>query len=83
MKRTAAFLLLLLAGCTTAPVADFLDFVHPSRVFPQAPGSLPAPIVVPGPPRPPGPPSPFPPQPTWSTGPVVPVVPPAPDAPPG
>ena len=32
MKRLAAFLLLFSAGCSTAPVADFLDWAKPGRI---------------------------------------------------
>ena len=37
MKRIAVLCLLLSAGCSSAPVADFLDFVKPGRL-PPAPG---------------------------------------------
>jgi hypothetical protein len=53
MKRVAGLLLLLATGCSTAPVADALDFAFPPRMPP--PG---APFVggvgVPQPPPPPG-----------------------------
>src|SRR5438105_2538451 len=32
MKRLAGFGMLLLAGCSTAPVADLLDWVKPGRI---------------------------------------------------
>jgi hypothetical protein len=36
MKRMVAmFLFLVASGCSSAPVADFLDWVHPSPVRPQ------------------------------------------------
>src|SRR5262249_54785145 len=66
MKRTAALLLLLLAGCSPAPVADLLDFFRPGRLEPEgtAPyggvgtlqpvGPPPAGAVVPPPPVFPG-----------------------------
>ena len=37
MKRIAALCLLLSAGCSTAPVADLMDWVSPGRL-PAAPG---------------------------------------------
>ena len=37
MKRIAAVCLLLSAGCSTAPVADLMDWVSPGRL-PPAPG---------------------------------------------
>lgn len=52
----------LLAGCSTAPLADFLDYARPARsgslldsanVPPPAPGAIPAP-VPPMAPLPPG-----------------------------
>ena len=48
MKRVMASLLLFACGCSTAPVADFLDWVSPSTVRPQGLNSAPA--VVPAPP---------------------------------
>jgi hypothetical protein len=35
MKRLWPILLLLLTGCSTAPLADFLDFVRPGRLGPE------------------------------------------------
>ncbi len=35
MRRLWAVLLLLLAGCSTAPVADLLDLIKPSRLPPD------------------------------------------------
>jgi hypothetical protein len=32
MKRMAALLLLITAGCSTSPLADVLDFVKPGRL---------------------------------------------------
>lgn len=37
MKRWAALVLLLATGCSTAPVADVLDFIKPSRVESNGP----------------------------------------------
>jgi hypothetical protein len=34
MKRAAAFLTLCLAGCSTAPCADILDFFKPGKLEP-------------------------------------------------
>jgi hypothetical protein len=31
LQLTASAILLIVAGCSTAPVADFLDLVHPGR----------------------------------------------------
>jgi hypothetical protein len=45
MKRALVGLLLFAAGCSTAPVADFLDWVSPSQIRPQ--GVNPAPIAAP------------------------------------
>ncbi|HXG08290.1 MAG TPA: hypothetical protein VNK04_00725 [Gemmataceae bacterium] len=59
MKQTAVFLLVLTAGCSTAPVADLLDHCKPGRIGPGpyyggvcAPHTLPgaAPVPVPPPP---------------------------------
>ncbi len=36
MKRTAGLWLLLLSGCSTAPLADLLDFFKPGRIRPGA-----------------------------------------------
>src|SRR5262245_27266014 len=64
MKRAAAVCVLVLAsGCSTAPVADLLDWLKPAEHRP-APGPVPGAIVAPpGGPRPPnlsvgGPPGP-------------------------
>lgn len=35
MKRSVGVLLVFLTGCSTAPLADFLDFVKPGRVSPD------------------------------------------------
>jgi hypothetical protein len=32
MKRLAALCVLLAAGCSTSPLADFMDFVRPARM---------------------------------------------------
>jgi hypothetical protein len=88
MKRTASLLLLLLAGCSTAPCADFLDFFFPPRFNPGATpyGGVCAPKPV-GP-APPGtaqpiinPPPGFPAAPPGLPGPAAPAV-PFPDPPP-
>ena len=53
MKR-AAILLLFLTGCSTAPLADFLDCVRPGRLGPERTppyGGVSAPCPV-GPPAP-------------------------------
>jgi hypothetical protein len=71
MQRVCLVLLLGLAGCSTAPVADVLDFFRPGHMYkdevqpyggicgPQgavlAPGAAPCPPVVPPPPMPPSP----------------------------
>ncbi len=77
MKRIAILMLLLLTGCSTNPVAGFLDWVAPGRppkgdqyyggVGNPNPDPAPHPVVVPGgpgipPPPPPGSPT-FPPVP--------------------
>jgi hypothetical protein len=68
MKHTAALLLILLAfGCNSTPVADFLDWVSPSQVRPQAvspPSAVPTPEIAPmiTPPTVPAGPPPIPPQ---------------------
>ncbi len=36
MRRTAGIWLLLLSGCSTAPLADLLDFFRPGRIPPGA-----------------------------------------------
>lgn len=36
MKRAAPLLLVLAAGCSTAPLADFLDCLRPGRMPPVA-----------------------------------------------
>ena len=56
MRRTIAFLVVALAGCSTAPVADFLDLVAPggpgSRADrPNAPPPPPRRVAPEGPPR--------------------------------
>ncbi|MCS6851130.1 MAG: hypothetical protein NZ700_08190 [Gemmataceae bacterium] len=65
MWRWAILLVALLGGCSTAPVANFLDFVRPGRLrpgpglpyggvgIPHPPSTMtPQPIVVPSaPPR--------------------------------
>ncbi|HZT81401.1 MAG TPA: hypothetical protein VFA26_14320 [Gemmataceae bacterium] len=61
MKRTAVLCLVMLAsGCSTAPLADLLDWVKPAQYRPVAlPGAIPPPpgAVLTGPPPnvPPGP----------------------------
>jgi hypothetical protein len=35
MRRWAAILLVFLAGCSNAPVADFLDLVAPAHIRPE------------------------------------------------
>jgi hypothetical protein len=73
-----AALVLVPVGCSTAPVADFLDWAHPARVNtgsgPGYGGVEPAPHADPGagPPVPPLPtlpdsPLPSPPAPVWPT----------------
>ncbi|HEV2949758.1 MAG TPA: hypothetical protein VGX70_20445 [Gemmataceae bacterium] len=70
MKRPFLLLSLLLAGCSTAPVADLMDYFSPGRMGPEATppyggvsaphpggGSLPSGAVV-GPALPPVPPAP-------------------------
>jgi hypothetical protein len=69
MRQVWGWSMLLLAGCSTAPVADLLDWCKPGRLCPDAtapyggvcgptPGGgaagLPAPPAVPGPVFPPG-----------------------------
>jgi hypothetical protein len=78
-KPQAALLLLFLAGCSTAPVADFLDFFFPPRFTPGASpyGGVCAPKPI-GP-APPGTAQPVIPPPGVPVGPPgVPVGPPAP-----
>src|SRR5262245_43136483 len=67
MKRGAALLLLLVGGCSTAPIADLLDFFKPGSIGPEknapyggvcvpqplAPPAGTAPCPVPPPPGPP------------------------------
>src|SRR5262249_8555192 len=79
MKRTAALFLLLLAGCSTTPVADFLDFVHPRRVLPAGP----APLALPPRRPPPPPPRRRPPGRAPAPPPGAPPAPPPPPRPPG
>jgi hypothetical protein len=64
MKRIAAACLLLSAGCSSAPVADLMDYFAPGRL-PPAPGyhggvgaqqQIMAPAVGIEPPPPPAPP---------------------------
>ena len=56
MRRWAALLLLGAAGCTNAPLAGFLDLVHPSHVYrngtdrERAGGDALGPVVGPPPP---------------------------------
>jgi hypothetical protein len=70
MKRPVILLFLFLAGCSTAPVADLMDYFSPGRIGPEATppyggvsaphpggGSLP-PGAVAGPALPPVPPAP-------------------------
>src|SRR5947199_4376270 len=40
MRRTAVLLLVMTAGCSTAPLADLMDYFHPSHLDPE-PGPLP------------------------------------------
>jgi hypothetical protein len=68
MKRSAALLLLLVSGCSTAPIADLLDFFKPGCIGPEktapyggvcipqsiAPPAGIGPCVVPPPPPPGG-----------------------------
>jgi hypothetical protein len=49
MRRVAPFLCLMLAGCSNAPLAGFLDWVQPSRIPPEPVPivpSLPSPIPI-------------------------------------
>ena len=48
MRRWAALFCLALAGCSTAPLADFLDAVRPARFRPEAEDPF-APAVTPPP----------------------------------
>jgi hypothetical protein len=32
LRRSAIFLAFLMTGCSTAPLADFLDWVHPGKL---------------------------------------------------
>jgi hypothetical protein len=90
--RRAVWLVLLLSGCSTAPVADFLDYIHPECPGPGnhplgapcPPGvAMPRPPGLPGPPAPVivSPPVPGSPPPTWGAPP--PVAPPTPLPPSG
>jgi hypothetical protein len=36
MRRIAVLLVFVSAGCSTAPLADFLDWVHPAKIHPEA-----------------------------------------------
>lgn len=67
MRRLGVLILMLLTGCSTAPVADLLDLVKPGRLppGPYRGGVYNQPIV------PPAAPAPFPP-----AVPVVPAPPP-------
>ena len=65
MKRTALLVLVLLCGCSTAPLADLLDFVKPVRIGPgpyrggvgaQHNGPAAPPLAEPAPPALPPPP---------------------------
>jgi hypothetical protein len=66
MKRIAAACLLLTAGCSSAPVADVMDYVWPGRLEPATgyhggvggPQQLPAPPAEGAPPPPAPPPDP-------------------------
>jgi hypothetical protein len=80
MKRAAAFLLIMLAGCSTAPVADLMDWLKPGRL-PSGPyhggvcGPNGSPALAPTPESPPVvSPPPFPP--TAPAPPPIPVAPP-------
>jgi hypothetical protein len=89
MRRLTGLGLLLLTGCSTAPIADMLDFFKPGRLergntqpyggvcIPQG-GSIGGPSVVTPPPAPPGG---LPPAPPGGTGTVFP--PPTPPGGPG
>ena len=94
MKRPLIFLFLFLAGCSTAPVADLMDYFSPGRMAPETtppyggvaapqPGSpsLP-PGAVAGPSLPPMPPIPPSPAATSPTGAALaaPVTPSTPDS---
>jgi hypothetical protein len=88
-KQPAALLLLFLAGCSTAPVADFMDFFFPPRFTPgpNPIGGVCAPKVV-GP-APPGtaqpivnPPAVFPAMPPGPATPSIPIPNPPPPPPP-
>src|SRR5439155_6918670 len=68
MKRSLIFLFFFLAGCSTAPVADLMDYFSPGRMASETtppyggvaapqPGSPPLPLgTVAGPSLPPAPP---------------------------
>ncbi len=88
MKRPLVLLFLLVAGCSTAPVADLMDYFSPGRLGPEstppyggvsAPhpggGSLPPGAMI-GPTLPPVPPVP----PAGGAALTGPVAPPPPDA---
>jgi hypothetical protein len=78
--RRAVMLFLFLSGCSTAPIADLLDFIKPGRITPEktAPyGGVCGPRPLAGPPVAPAPippPPVFPPAPT--TGAPIPAPPP-------
>ena len=69
MRRLGSLLLLLVAGCSTRPVADVLDYCCPPHMPPPNTPSFggvgaPQPVAVPGvvvPAVPPAPPQPVPP----------------------
>jgi hypothetical protein len=75
LRRAAVLLAFLTTGCSTAPLADFLDWVHPGKLekgqyhggvdpAPPIPAPLaPPPVVVPVPAAPPAPPTGWPPPP--------------------
>jgi hypothetical protein len=91
MKRPLAFLFFFMAGCSTAPVADLMDYFSPGRMGPEStppyggvsaphPGSQLPPGAVSGlPPVPPIPPALPATSPTGAAL-TAPVVPSSPDA---
>jgi hypothetical protein len=82
MKRWLGLALAFLAGCSTAPVADVLDFFKPGKLAPEqtAPyGGVCVPRQVPNPPNvavapPPGAPGPIVPAPTTISPPASPAL---------
>jgi hypothetical protein len=50
MKRVALLLVVLACGCSTAPLADMLDFFKPGRMNPE-PGPFYGGVCQPGAPR--------------------------------